>query len=124
MQVVIGRQNGIFWWVTLKKFFLARHLIIYSIVHMYLLYYYFLIIFTTIIISEPHKNKGKARKPLPIDAFQILKSKLSLEYELYEFLKARLKLQSRKLKQWRLYKSKKPVIKMDEIRKLKYRTQI
>ena len=24
MQVVIGRLNGIFWWVTLK-FFLARH---------------------------------------------------------------------------------------------------
>ena len=26
MLVVIGRQNGIFWWVTLKIFFLARHL--------------------------------------------------------------------------------------------------
>ena len=81
-------------------------------------------IFTKIIIiSEPRKNKGKARKPLPIDAFQIMKSKLSLEYELYEFLKARLKLQSRKLKQWRLYKYNKPVIKMDEIRKLKYKSK-
>ena len=58
-----------------------------------------------------------------MDAFQIMKSKLSLEYELYEFSKARLKLQSRKLKQWRLYKYNKPVIKMDEIRKLKYKSK-
>ena len=89
-----------------------------------LIYFSFKELQQSFIISEPRKNKGKARKPLPNDAFQILKSKLSLEYELYEFLKARLKLQSRKLKQWRLYNSKKPVIKMDEIRKLKYRTQI
>ena len=60
-------------------------------------------------ISEPQKNRGKAKKPLPPEALQILRSKMQMEYELYEFLKVRLKQQSRTLRQWRFHKQKKPV---------------
>ena len=62
------------------------------------------------IFSEPHKNRGRARRSLPKEALDILRGKLSQEYELYQFIKQRLKSQSRELKLWRKNRSKiKPV---------------
>ena len=67
-------------------------------------------IICNVIFLEPHKNKGKIKTPLSQEALEFLKSKLSMEYDLYRFLVNRLKLQSRTLKLWRLNKLKKPVI--------------
>ena len=59
---------------------------------------------------EPHKNRGRARRSLPKEALDILRGKLSQEYELYQFIKQRLKSQSRELKLWRKNRAKiKPV---------------
>ena len=63
-----------------------------------------------IFFSEPHKNRGRARRSLPKEALDILRGKLSQEYELYQFIKQRLKSQSRELKLWRKNRAKiKPV---------------
>ena len=48
-------------------------------------------------ISEPHKNRGRAKRNLPKEALDILREKLSQEYELYHFIRQRLNLQSRDL---------------------------
>jgi len=61
-------------------------------------------------LNEPHKNRGRARRSLPKEALDILRGKLSQEYELYQFIKQRLKSQSRELKLWRKNRAKiKPV---------------
>ena len=49
-------------------------------------------------LKEPHKNRGKPRKSLPRDARLFLQQKLSLEYELYSFVKQRLKKQQKEIK--------------------------
>jgi len=49
-------------------------------------------------LKEPHKNRGKPRRSLPRDARQFLQQKLSQEYELYSFVKQRLKKQQREIK--------------------------
>jgi len=49
-------------------------------------------------LKEPHKNRGKSRRSLPQNARQYLRKKLSYEYELYKFVKQRLKNQQKLLK--------------------------
>ena len=59
---------------------------------------YYLCCINLNLFSEPHKNRGKPRRSLPRDARQFLQQKLSQEYELYSFVKQRLKKQQREIK--------------------------
>ena len=58
-----------------------------------------------VLFLEPHKNRGKPRNPLPRKAYENLREKLYHEYELYSFIRQRLKKQERKLKLWRIHKT-------------------